>query len=261
MNQILSPEDIQHFQEHGYVRLVNAFPLEMTRKALEFVWYILERDYGYDCHDPQSWQGPTGGLNKKLRSNTELWGKADSRLCSAVTQLLGPDWKKPRHWGTLLFSCPNNDTTPWNVPTGWHWDCNPFQILNGAQGVFIFSFLSQVQPRGGGTLIVDGSPELVMRYYRNLPDEERTSKVSREGFFKTNPWLADLHDNTGSVEGRVQRLMNQTTDINGIPARVIELTGEPGEAVLCHPAMLHVAAQNKAEVPRFMRAKRIWRDL
>ena len=54
MNQIFSSEDIQHFQEHGYVRLVNSFPLDTTRRALEFVWDLLERHYSYDRHSPQS---------------------------------------------------------------------------------------------------------------------------------------------------------------------------------------------------------------
>ena len=260
MHQVLSPEDIQHYQEHGYVRLAEAFPPDTTRKALELVWDLLEKRYGYDRRDPETWHGPTGGLNKRLRANADLWGTADSRLASAVTQLLGPDWKVPRHWGTLLFSVPDHATAPWNVPTGWHWDCDPFKILNGKEGVFIFSFLSQVKPCGGGTLIVDGSPELVLRHHRGLSPGGGTHKAFRESFFKTHPWLVDLHSNTGSPESRIHRLMHQTTDIDGIAVRVVELTGEPGDAVLCHPAILHVASQNLAEVPRFMRAKRIWCD-
>ena len=141
----------------------------------------------------------------------------------------------------------------------WHWDGDPFRFLEGNTGLFIFSFLSEIKPEGGGTLIVDGSHELVLRYHRNLSpeDQARKRKPLRLRFYKAHPWLADLTGHTGASEGRIQRLMNQTTDIDGIPVRVVELTGKPGDAVLCHPVILHARSQNRAEVPRFMRVKMI----
>jgi ectoine hydroxylase-related dioxygenase (phytanoyl-CoA dioxygenase family) len=36
--------------------------------------------------------------------------------------------------------------------------------------------------------------------------------------------------------------------------------GEPGDVVLCHPLILHVAAQNASDTPRFMRSQRICVD-
>ena len=259
MSQVLSPEDIQHFQKHGYVRLQRAFGTDAMRQALDFVWDLLEEHYGYDRRDPKSWHGPIGGLSKMCQQNTALWGKADARLLSAITQLIGPNWEKPRHWGTLLFSAPTRDKMPWTVSTGtWHWDSDPLQSLGGAKGLFIFSFLSEVKPEGGGTLIVEGSPEVVLRYHRELSPEgrRRKSKSNRLRFYKSHPWLADLvGQGTGAPEGRSQRLMHQVTDIAGIPVRVVELTGQAGDAVLCHPVMLHNRSKNRAPVPRFMRAK------
>ena len=59
---------------------------------------------------------------------------------------------------------------------------------------------------------------------------------------------------------RVARLMEQNAEIENIKVRVVELTGEPGDAVLCHPLIVHARSQNAAKVPRFMLAKRIWRE-
>ena len=46
--------------------------------------------------------------------------------------------------------------------------------------------------------------------------------------------------------------MGWATDIDGIPARVVELVGEPGDAVICHPSLLHAASMNCTDAPRFM---------
>ena len=52
---------------------------------------------------------------------------------------------------------------------------------------------------------------------------------------------------------RVRRFMDQTTDVNGFPVRIIELTGKPGDAMIGHPLLMHCPAPNCADVPRFMR--------
>jgi hypothetical protein len=47
--------------------------------------------------------------------------------------------------------------------------------------------------------------------------------------------------------------MRAETDVDGVPMRVVELTGEPGDMVFCHPAVVHCAAPNCGDRPRFMR--------
>jgi hypothetical protein len=49
--------------------------------------------------------------------------------------------------------------------------------------------------------------------------------------------------------------MDVETEIDGVPARVVELTGEPGDMVFCHPAIVHCVAPNRGAWPRFMRIK------
>jgi ectoine hydroxylase-related dioxygenase (phytanoyl-CoA dioxygenase family) len=49
--------------------------------------------------------------------------------------------------------------------------------------------------------------------------------------------------------------MDEETVLDGVPLRVVELTGEPGDMVFCHPVMLHCAAPNRGKWPRFMRIK------
>ena len=49
--------------------------------------------------------------------------------------------------------------------------------------------------------------------------------------------------------------MDRETVVDGVPLRVVELTGEPGDMVFCHPVMVHCAAPNRGTRPRFMRIK------
>jgi hypothetical protein len=49
--------------------------------------------------------------------------------------------------------------------------------------------------------------------------------------------------------------MGGETIVQGVPLRVVALTGEPGDMVFCHPAMVHCVAPNRGAWPRFMRIK------
>jgi hypothetical protein len=54
---------------------------------------------------------------------------------------------------------------------------------------------------------------------------------------------------------RIAAFMDRETTVEGVPLRVVELTGEPGDMVFCHPVMVHCAAPNRGVWPRFMRIK------
>ena len=117
--------------------------------------------------------------------------------------------------------------------------------------------MSHVLPQGGGTLILEGAHKLLLRYHRRGVEAKGPPHNT---FFKAHPWLVDLRNNTGPMNERVARLMEQNAEIENIKVRVVELTGEPGDAVLCHPLIVHARSQNASKVPRFMLAKRIWRE-
>ena len=58
-----------------------------------------------------------------------------------------------------------------------------------------------------------------------------------------------------SPADRIAAFMDEETTVEGVPIRVVELTGEPGDMVFCHPVMVHCRAQNRGARPRFMRIK------
>jgi len=46
--------------------------------------------------------------------------------------------------------------------------------------------------------------------------------------------------------------MNDGTVVDGVPLRVTELTGEPGDVILMHCDCFHAAAPNRLTGPRMM---------
>jgi hypothetical protein len=52
--------------------------------------------------------------------------------------------------------------------------------------------------------------------------------------------------------------MSAATNVDGVPVRVEEMTGDPGDLFLMHPAALHAAAPNVLEAPRLVLAQFVY---
>ena len=109
------------------------------------------------------------------------------------------------------------------------------------------SFIGSVGPRGGGTLILSGSPRLLIEQERRLTASERRGSIAtlRDRFHRSHPWLMALTGSAPSPADRIAAFMDRETLVDGVPLRVVELTGEPGDMVFCHPVMVHCVAPNR----------------
>lgn len=75
-------------------------------------------------------------------------------------------------------------------------------------------------------------------YYKTLTAEERgRPHAEHRAFSEWTPWLAELTGRTNDVEDRADDFMGELTEVRGVPCRVVELTGDPGDAVFCSPAI------------------------
>jgi len=125
--------------------------------------------------------------------------------------------------------------------------------------------------RGGGTLIVEGSHQIVVRYLEKNPGQ--TQQQAIKGCIASSEYLQKLSDCSQSamkanawsehsgpiipfernMTPRIEEFMDQCfADENGAELRVIELTGEPGDVYLGHPLMFHSPSFNHSGMPRFM---------
>ena len=51
-------------------------------------------------------------------------------------------------------------------------------------------------------------------------------------------------------DDRIARYLGAETSIDGVPLRVVELTGEPGDIVIMHCDTFHAVAPNRSSAPR-----------
>lgn len=254
--KVLTPAQRDAFDANGFVRVANAFP--DADKMRDHIWEVLDRLHGITRNDRSTWHidGYTTGL-KRDKNNRAYRAMSSLRLTGAIDDLLGEGaWKHPQGWGGFLVSFPRPRVT-WSLPEhNWHWDGDERSQIRLA-GVQIFTFFSQVPEHGGGTLIVAGSHRLIDRYVRRRAKKGKLPKraVIRKAFYRSNKWIAELTDERAAKGDRIARFMRQSECIDDVHLRVVELTGDPGDAVICHPVMLHSRSDNCSEVPRFMRVK------
>lgn len=261
-NSVLSPEDVASFEQHGYVYLPKAFSPADALAIQDSIWSQMQ-EQGIDRRDRSTW--PNGSWHGAKDNPSLERTIATPRLCGAINQLLGSDnWRVPNRWGGYLISFPTDPAQDWELTSqAWHWDdtlINHFRRSN--TGLMIFTLYSDVQAHGGGTLIVPGSHRLIKQFFQRLSptDQQLKQKSLKQRFAQSQPWLAELTGLTSIFANRTRQFMAETTEVDGVSVRVIEVTGEPGDAYLCHPAIYHAASPNHATVPRFMRVKGLARQ-
>lgn len=249
---MLTDEQLRVFHEDGFVALEGAVSLDAVARMRERIWRRLEHK-GAVRDDPSTWRPEqTFGLRNARKGDPD---PHDSPVfTSALDDVFGTGvWRTPATWGQVLVTFPS--AGPWDVPhRPWHLDHRYDQPPDVIWGVNVFLFVDVVEPRGGGTLVVRGSPRHVRRFTEQARPAKRTQKQWRTAFDARIPWFRALSD-PSDVDDRVERFLS-VTDVDGIPTQVVELTGRPGDVVLCHPWLVHNIGPNVTARPRMMRASR-----
>jgi hypothetical protein len=251
----LAPAEIQRFERDGYVVVRQAFSradgLAMERQW----WQELEAAHGIRRDDRSSWRQIRGDLKAAKRDPVQARILTE-RVRGVFDDLLGKGaWSPPRNWGRTLVTFP--EPGAWDVPARrWHWD-NPSFATGHLAALFVVSFIGPVAPGSGGTLILSGSPRLLLQQEPRIPASQRGELGGEpwDRFGRSDPWLMALTGQALSPADRIAAFMDAETVVQGVPLRVIELTGEPGDMVFCHPVMVHCVNPNRGTRPRFMRIK------
>jgi ectoine hydroxylase-related dioxygenase (phytanoyl-CoA dioxygenase family) len=174
-----------------------------------------------------------------------------ARLLEAIDAALeGQAYESPNNWGALFLAFPSHQ--PWTVPAhGWHADAHYLSALSPPAGIRTHALFGDVEPRGGGTLIVSGSHRLVHQYFMENPPSRSARGADYRRLLQGHPYLRDLHTE-GDADERAARFMDHVEEHRGIPLQVVENTGTAGDVMLLHPLVLHVATSNTGEAPRFL---------
>lgn len=257
---VLGSAERMAFEAEGYVRIRGAFSRDLALRMQKRMWQELRTELGIERDDRTSWRHPARDL-RAAKFDFEQDQICTARLSGAIDDLVGAErWTPPANWGRVLTTFPDGTLDEWSVPRElWHWDYDLRGNVAGMRFLFLFLFFSTVDPGGGGTLIVSGSHRLLERFFRALQprDQMRRDAKLRKLFLQSQPWLRLLSGLDVGSEDRIGYFMDHSHDVDGIPVRVVELTGAPGDVTICHPLLMHTVAPNRSDQPRFMRAKHL----
>jgi hypothetical protein len=220
----------------------------------DLLWALLAR-HGVHRDAPETWISErVTGIQAVARSQA-FNPMANPAVCSSLDDLFGAGaWKRPPRWGQPLVTFPGG-RKHWDVPhMSWHLDAPASALVAGKKlpGVVVFAYLAPVLEQGGGTLVLAGSHRVVEDFAANAdPADEGRSADVRSALKRAEPWLRALWSRDDKTD-RVRRFMTEGAEVRGVPLRVMELTGEPGDVVIWHPWLFHAPAANCKSQPRLM---------
>jgi hypothetical protein len=252
---MLTIEQLTEFEDRGLVRVAGLLPLARVAILRDALITHLERkglwhNGGWSPSLPRFEEAPAAGfkLAREVKHHPALKELIAPEVMDAIGQLTGgKPVRAMMDAAQVLFTLPN--ARDWSVPsTVWHLDL-PRLPGDGLPGVQLFTFLDQVEPHGGGTLVVAGSHRLLGGQFIRSRDLKK--RLKRE------PWFADLF--SGHVHDRA-RFVDRPGRAGNVPVQVVELTGQPGDVYLVDIRLLHTLAPNAGSVPRMMATQRFLLD-
>jgi hypothetical protein len=252
---MLSESLADEFCRTGIIKIERAFSRGDATRMQDVLWGELRRRYGIERDDPSTWNRhePTG-LKSTKRSGVF------APICSPVVSdvldgLLGAErWQRPTQFGNVLVTMPK--ATEWRVPHRiWHSDFPSTLPADRLVAVKVWALVDTVDPGGGGTPQLVGSHASFARYVARSPEPDY--KRAKFGFLNSHPWLKALTRDDGDP-ARNETFMGAATDVDGVPLRVIECTGDAGDVYVTHPWVFHSIADNVTPRPRLMRSAVVW---
>ncbi|HKD65988.1 MAG TPA: phytanoyl-CoA dioxygenase family protein [Candidatus Binataceae bacterium] len=247
------------FEDRGIVRLPGAIARADAEAMCNRVWRALEKRYGLRRESPVTWKGQSLlGTHHLPKSETfpEIGSPA---IRSALDDLFGSgNWQPPERWGSLLATFPNSHDQ-WTVPhRAWHLDYPASSEMKELSIVRIFVCLAKLEPCSGGTVFVASSHRAIQNLVSKDGVARMRSADARTALIRTYDWMRSLCTLDESLN-RVEAFMRKSFVADGVELRVVEMTGEPGDAFLTHPLLLHAGSKNAATHPRIALSSTVYR--
>jgi hypothetical protein len=238
------------FARDGILRVPGAFCRDDAARMQAVIWAELRTRHGIERDDRSTWRpgAPTGmKTSKRSRAFAPICGPS---VATALDGLLGAGrWVRPQQFGNVLVTFP--DAREWRVPDRvWHSDFEATLTPDQLTVVKLWALCDDVEPGQGGTPQLAGSHRLFARYLETATS--RAYKDVKFGFLASHPWLRELTDDDGAPD-RNERFLGGT-EIEGLPVRVVELTGAAGDVFLTHPWVFHSIPVNAGDRPRMLRS-------
>lgn len=256
----LNQHQRDQFLANGVVHLPGVIPRSAAEAMADRLWETLAGQHGLVRSRPETWTKERPAQFRDLRHAGAFADMASPGLTALLDDLFGEGgWTAPAHWGQPLVTFPTGPAA-WSVPhAAWHLDIPPGQVLEfWPDYIRIFTFLAPLEPGGGGTVYVSGSHRVVMQLMAEAPRRDRIRSAAIAGALRLeSPWIAALCSPEDD-SARTARLMQTGAKVRSVDLGVGEMTGQPGDVVLMHPATLHSLAPNCRPTPRLMLAESVY---
>lgn len=223
----LSPDQVEAFIEHGFVKLEGAFPRRLADEARARLW----RDTGCDPDDPGTWTKPVIRLG--YYPDTPFIQAANTRaLHLAFDRLVGPGRWIPRgDLGTFPVRFPASEPPD---DTGWHVDPS----FGPDTGDFL-SWRVNVESKGRALLM--------LFLFSDVGPDDAPTRLRVGSHLDVARRLAPVGD-----AGLSLRELAANDFAESAHRPVVAATGEAGTVYLCHPFLVHAAQAHRGERPRFL---------
>ncbi|WP_293902813.1 phytanoyl-CoA dioxygenase family protein [Phenylobacterium sp.] len=242
----LTADQLEAYALEGVVRLPGAVPAADVEAMLATLWKRLESWHGHWRDKPATWTKPHPA--QLAARNNDFAAMGSTCVRAIADQLLGAgQWKDPERWGLPMVTLPGHYDR-WDVPCKWHLDIAA--TPEPPRMVRLFLILAPLEPGGGGTGYIAGSHRVIRQLARREGAPLNTGMV-RKLLVAREPWYAAL-ESRRKDEDRVTRFMSDDGRLDGVPVRVCEMTGEPGDMFLMDPLMMHATTPNAGASPRMM---------
>jgi hypothetical protein len=248
----------EEFDRFGIVRLGGAIADADLKEIRDCVWARLAQRYHVSRDEPAGWKAIRATKIADLPESLSFDRVGGPIVCGALDLLLGSgNWQPPRRWSQILAAFPELRAR-WEVPhQAWHLDFPASRALAGNFAVRVFTCLEDLKPGGGGTVALAGSHRLVEVLLRRTSAKLHSADV-RKLLIRSYPWIKALCSRKAKTD-RTQMFMERGEVLDGVEARVAELTGAAGDVILMHPWLMHAAATNCADVPRLVLSTTVFR--
>ncbi len=223
----LSPQEVEHFVEEGFVRVNQAFPRDLADAGRDLLW----RDTGCRPDDPATWKHPVIRLGDYAQEPFRL-AVNTPRLRAAYDRLVGPGRWLPRgSLGTFPVRFPTPDAPG---DDGWHVDAS----FPGKDPGSFFDWRVNVASRGRALLM--------LFLFSDVGDEDAPTRL-RVGSHQD---VARLLEPEGEAGLSFMELAGKL-DVSA-HRELAFATGEAGTVYLCHPFLVHAAQPHRGTRPKFM---------
>ena len=243
----LSHEHLEAFEQQGVLHLHGFYPWADIQEMAHRLWADLEARYGMVRDRPESWTVAAPAQFQTLKRAGAFSALGSPKLFALADTLLGVGaWEMPARWGGPLVTFPTRSPILRRPP--WHLDVSGAEQLVPLPVLRVFTFLEPLAPGGGGTLYVAGSHHLAIEVERAHGAPVQSAQV-RDRLKAEHPWFAGL---LATPTANLRRLVNVDVRIGSQTLRLEEMTGDPGDLIVMHPALLHGTSHNALDRPRMM---------